>query len=98
MSDEDVDVVVLPVAMEPAWPAGDDLTSLARLEEIFVANTPLVAFNFLGLPVAAQPTGVVRGRPTGVQIVARRFAEHVALDAAEAIESALGHFRAPTAI
>ena len=92
---EDVDVVVLPVAMEPAWGAADDTTSRVRLEAIFAANTPLVAFNFLGLPVAAQPTGVVNGRPIGVQIVARRFAEHVALDAAETIESVLGQFRAP---
>ena len=92
---EDVDVVVLPVAMEPAWGAADDTTSRVRLEAIFAANTTLVAFNFLGLPVAAQPTGVVNGRPIGVQIVVRRFAEHVALDAAETIESVLGQFRAP---
>lgn len=92
---EDVDVVVLPVAMEPAWGAADDTTSRVRLEAIFAANTPLVAFNFLGLPVAAQPTGVVNSRPVGVQIVARRFAEHVALDAAETIESVLGQFRSP---
>jgi len=89
---DEVDVVVLPVTMEPVWPAGDDISSPARLDEIFAANTPLVAFNFLGLPALAQPTGVVDGRPVGVQIVARRFAEHVALDAAEAIESTLGLF------
>jgi amidase len=88
----DVDVVVMPVSMEPAWPAGDDTTSSERLEAIFAANTPLVAFNFLGLPSVAQPTSVVNGRPNGVQIVARRFAEHVTLDAAAAIESALGAF------
>ena len=39
---EDVDVVVLPVAMEPAWGAADDTTSRVRLEAIFAANTPLV--------------------------------------------------------
>lgn len=88
----DVDVVVLPVAMEPAWPAGDDTLSSQRLAEIFAANTPLVAFNFLGLPAAAQATSVVDDRPNGVQIVARRFAEHVALHAAETIEAALGRF------
>ncbi len=87
---EDFDVIVLPVAMEPAWPVDDDMTSQARLLDIFAANTPLVAFNFLGLPVVAQPTSVVRGCPVGVQIVARRFAEHVALEAAAAIEVALG--------
>ena len=92
---QDVDVVVMPVTMEPAWPSGDDTTSLSRLEAIFAANTPLVAFNLLGLPAVAQPTGVVNGRPVGVQIIARRFAEHVALDAAEAVESVLGTFRPP---
>lgn len=92
---DQVDVVVLPVAMEPAWPAGDDTRSPSRLDAIFVANTPLVAFNFLGLPAVAQPTGIVDGRPVGVQIVARRFGEHVALDAAAAIESALGRFNPP---
>lgn len=87
---DEVDVVVLPVAMEPAWPAGDDVSTAERLDAIFAANTPLVAFNLLGLPAVAQPTGVTNGRPVGVQIVARRFAEHVALDAAESIESVLG--------
>lgn len=93
----EVDVVVLPVAMEPAWTAGDDMTSRSRLEEIFAANTPLVAFNFLGLPAAAQPTSLVDGRPNGVQIVSRRFAEGVALDAASAIEAVLGRLELRTA-
>lgn len=92
---ETVDVVLLPVAMEPAWPAGDDVSSPARTDQLFAANTPLVAMNFLGLPAAAQPTSVVDGRPNGVQIVARRFAEHIALDAAEAIEGELGRLGPP---
>ena len=93
---ERVDAVVMPVAMEPAWPAGDDASSRERLAAIAAANTPLVAVNYLGLPSVAQPTGVVGGRPNGVQIVARRFAEHVALDAAEAIERELGTADRPT--
>jgi amidase len=92
---DDVDVLVLPVAMEPAWPAADDMTSPSRLEQIFAANTPLVAFNFLGLPVAAQPTSVTNGRPAGVQIASRRFAENVALDAAATIERVLGPAERP---
>jgi len=83
---ETVDVVVLPVAMEPAWPAGDDATSSARLDQIHAANTPLVAMNFLGLPAAAQPIAVRSDRPVGVQIVAAPFHESVALDAAASIE------------
>ncbi|MGI9613694.1 MAG: amidase [Acidimicrobiales bacterium] len=83
---ETVDAVVMPVSMEPAWPAGDDATSLERLAVIAAANTPLVAMNFLGLPAVAQPTGFTGGRPNGVQVVAARFAEHTALDAAASIE------------
>jgi Asp-tRNA(Asn)/Glu-tRNA(Gln) amidotransferase A subunit family amidase len=33
---------------------------------------------------------VTNGRPNGVQLVSRRFAEHVALDAAATIEQVLG--------
>ena len=66
------------------------MRSPARLKAILASNTPLVAFNFLGLPAVAQPTGLVEGRPNGVQIVARRFAEHVALNGAAAIERVLG--------
>ena len=94
----EVDVAVLPVAMEPAWPAGDDMSARSRLEEIFAANTPLVAFNFLGLPAAAQPTSLVDGRPNGVQIISRRFADGVALDAAATIENLLGHLGHSTAL
>ncbi len=42
----------------------------------------------LGLPSVAVPTGVVDGLPSGVQVVAARWREDLALDAAEAIEAA----------
>lgn len=85
---EEIDVLVLPVCTEPTWPAGDDLSGRARLEEIFAANAPLVAGNFLGLPAAAVPVSQHDGIPVGVQIAAARFADTVALDAAAAIEAA----------
>ena len=47
--------------------------------------------NVLGLPSVAVPTGVSDGLPTGVQIYAERWREDLALGAAEAIESVLGH-------
>jgi amidase len=84
---ESVDVLLLPVCAEPPWPAGDDLTGSDRLAQLFDANTPLVAVNFLGLPAAALPTGLHRGVPVGVQLVAARFADATALDAAAAVES-----------
>ena len=89
---EEIDVLVLPVSLEPAWPVDDDLRSDDRIDEIFAANRPLVAINALGLPAAAVsiPLELTGGKPTGVQLVARRFAELVALDAAEAVEAAFG--------
>lgn len=92
---EEIDVLVLPVALEPAWPVDDDISSDDRIDEIFAANRPLVAINALGLPAAAVPVPLelTGGAPTGVQIVARRFAEDVALDAAEAVEAELGRDR-----
>lgn len=91
------DVVILPVCREPAWPAGDDARSRSRLEELYVANEPLVAINFLGLPSVAVPiygadgwgrTAPACTAPAGVQVVAARFHELAALDAATAIEGA----------
>ncbi|MCC6434004.1 MAG: amidase [Acidimicrobiales bacterium] len=85
---ETVDVVLLPVCREPTWPAGDDATSAQRLSELYRANDPLVAINFLGLPSAAQPVGLFDGMPIGVQLVAARFAEATALAAAADLEAA----------
>jgi amidase len=81
-------VALVPVANEPAWPVDDDLRSTERMEDIFRANTPLVAFNFLGLPALAQPVGEVDGRPAAVQLVGARFAEDAVLAAAEVLERA----------
>jgi amidase len=50
----------------------------------------LCSVNLLGLPAAAVPTGLVDGVPIGVQIIAQRFREDLCLDAAQAIETAVG--------
>ena len=84
---EQVDIIVMPAAMEPAWPVGDD-EDPARLAEIFAANTPLVAMNALGLPAAAVGVGEVDGVPVGVQVVGPRFAEAAVLEIASVIEGA----------
>ena len=46
--------------------------------------------NFLGLPAAAVGAGEADGVPRGVQVVGPRWREDLCLDAAEAIERALG--------
>jgi amidase len=49
-----------------------------------------VTANLLGLPAAAVLTGEAGGLPQGVQVVGPRFGDELCLDAAEAIERALG--------
>lgn len=46
--------------------------------------------NLMGLPAVSVPTGVHNGLPTGVQVVADRWRDDLALDAARCIESAVG--------
>ncbi|MFI6407650.1 hypothetical protein [Streptomyces sp. NPDC050548] len=46
----------------------------------------------LGLPAVAVPTGVVDGLPTRVQLLGGKLQERVLLQAAKAIESAVGRF------
>ena len=46
--------------------------------------------NLTGLPSVAVPTGPVDSVPTGVQIIAQRYREDMALDAAQAVEDTCG--------
>ena len=51
---------------------------------------PVMPANLLGLPAAAVNAGKAAGLPAGVQVMGARFQELACLEAAEAIESALG--------
>ena len=51
---------------------------------------PVLPANLLGLPAAVVPAGVVDGLPVGAQLTGDRFADLVVLDAAQAVEDALG--------
>jgi amidase len=87
---EDHGVIVGPVSAEPPFPQNDDETSGARAAEIFTANRLTYAMNLLGLPSVAVPTGVNGSVPMGVQIIAPRYREDMALEAAQAVEQATG--------
>ena len=76
---------VVPSSNEPPFPQGLDETDFDR---VFRAQSPLFPTVLLGLPSVSVPTGVVDGLPTGVQVVAPRWREDLALDAAEAVEAA----------
>ncbi|MDO9709201.1 amidase [Paracraurococcus lichenis] len=78
-------LLVIPTSAEPPFPQGLDETDFAR---VIRAQQPLFPTVLLGLPSVSVPTGVAEGLPMGVQVVAPRWREDLALAAAEAIEAA----------
>jgi amidase len=75
---------------------GFDTTDLARTQHVLAAQALMVTVNLLGLPAAAVPVGTTpvdgapKGLPIGVQVIAGRYREDLALDAAEVIEAQHG--------
>ena len=63
---------------------------------MIAAQALMVTVNLLGFPSAAVPVGTTaadgapKGLPLGVQVIAGRYREELALDAAEVIEAQHG--------
>lgn len=87
---EEAGVVVGPVSCAPPLRQHADEEGPGRAAEMFTANRLTCSVNLLGLPSVAVPTGVRDGVPGGVQIVAPRYREDLALAAAEAVEARCG--------
>ncbi|WP_137845009.1 amidase [Microbacterium sp. 2FI] len=84
-------VILGPVSARRMPEIGFDLSGPAATTELWRDHRLLVAVNFLGLPAVALPTGLDEdGLPTGVQLIAPRNADHIALAAARDVEAALG--------
>jgi amidase len=93
-------VLVIPELLGPLLTVDEDVRSEADSIRVWHSLRPSIAVNLLGLPSALAPTGLdgvervdgVDGSslPTGVQLVASRYREDVALAAAEVVESATG--------
>ncbi len=85
-------IVVGPNSGDLPFPVGSDIVDVETTRHQFRAQALLSAVNLLGLPSVAVPTGTVAeagaplGLPVGVQVIANRFREDVALAAAEEIE------------
>ncbi|MBR1220533.1 amidase [Bradyrhizobium sp. U87765 SZCCT0131] len=88
-------VLVTPVSHQ--LPFEDDLDQRDddTVRRMMDAQRSLLAVPVLGFPALSVPTGLVGGRPVGVQIVAPRYREDVAFAAAEVIER---HAAMPTPI
>jgi amidase len=92
---DDYPVLLSPVSTRRQFVHGEDILSQEANDESYRVQSPLTAFALLGMPGVAVPTGVAGGLPTGVLVMAPRFREDLALDAAEIIQA---HCPMPTPI
>lgn len=83
-------VVLSPLCLQPSHAPDADLKGDEAVNQLFRSFVFQTGLNTLALPCATVPTGLHEGRPVGVQLVASRFREDVALAAAEAIEARAG--------
>lgn len=88
---EDYPVVLAPTTVKPTPGPREDTLSAERVREIFWNDIRFIsAINVLGLPGAVVPVTLHDGKPIGVQLIAGRYREDLALDAAAAIEKRAG--------
>jgi amidase len=88
---EDHPVVLAPTSVQPTPGPRADTESLERVAEMFWNDLRFIsAINVLGLPSAVVPVALHDGKPIGVQLIAGRYREDLALDAAAAIEKRAG--------
>jgi amidase len=80
-------ILLSPVSTRPQFLHGEDILNQEANDESYRVQSPLTAFALLGMPGVAVPTGVADGLPTGVLVMAPRFREDLALEAAEIIEA-----------
>ena len=86
-------VLLMPNSWQRQVVIDDDTRSLARMNQIVGAQSPLLGVAMMGLPGLAVPTGSVDVLPTGVQLVIVKFREDLVLRAGEMIERAAGFRR-----
>jgi len=88
---EDYPVVLTPTTVKPTPGPREDTISPERVREIFWNDIRFIsAINVLGLPAAVVPVTLHDSKPIGVQLIAGRYREDLALDAAAAIEKRAG--------
>jgi amidase len=85
-------LLLCPVWTEPAFVHGADVASAEAARATLERIRCVLPANLMGLPAAVVPAAIHEGLPIGVQVVGWRFRDALCLDAAEAIEDALGTF------
>ena len=84
---ESVDFVVTPTSPGVAFPLG---AKTADPLEMYLNDYCTVPMSLAGIPAISIPNGLSEGLPTGFQIAGPAFSENRILDAAHALEGALG--------
>ena len=88
----DHDVIICPVAVTPAKPHGEQQKNIAEY-------TYCMSYNLAGWPAVVVRCGTSKeGLPSGVQVVAKPWQDHVALAVATKLEEIFGGWQEPTAI
>jgi amidase len=82
-------LIVAPVYIDVPFKVGTDLDE-GRVAETIRGMRMAIAVNALGLPAVAVPAGIADGLPQAVQIIGPRYREDLCLDAASAVEDAIG--------
>ena len=85
-------IILAPVSVQPTPAFDADLKGNVAVRRIFHNDQRFLgAISVMGLPVAVVPVGLTAaGHPVGVQLIASRYREDLALDAAQAIEQRVG--------
>ncbi len=91
----DVDFVVSPTSPTVAFALGE------RVEDpysMYLSDTCTIPVSLAGIPAISIPCGLSDGLPVGLQIAGPEFSENRLLDAAHALEGALGFAARPPGV
>ncbi len=91
---ERFDFVVTPTSPNVAFPLGEKLDDPLAM---YLNDYCTVPMSLVGIPAISIPNGLSEGLPVGFQIAGPAFSENRVLDAAHALEGALGFEVTPAA-
>jgi aspartyl-tRNA(Asn)/glutamyl-tRNA(Gln) amidotransferase subunit A len=88
-----VDLIASPTSPTVAFKAG---SRIADPLAMYVSDICTIPANLAGLPAISIPCGLSEGLPVGFQLIGPAFSENRMLEAAHALEGAVGFDTAPT--
>ncbi len=89
---EDFDFVVTPTSPTVAFELGSRVDDPLAM---YLSDYCTVPMSLAGIPAISIPNGLSQGLPTGLQIAGPAFSENAILDAAHALEAAIGFDGSP---